>query len=439
MLVVGGTPAGVAAAVAAARRGLNVTLVAARPRLGGILTDAVMDQWDLNLAPDGTPIEAGIFSEIHAALGDAFSPADAARVFGNLAASEPRVRTILDARPVAAHVSEMPDGTHIDDVTFARTGQPGFIISAGDVIDATDAAVLATLAGARYDVGRQDTGIDRQMQPVTLMFTLEGVDWGQVLRGYNERTDGPGGAIGARAWGYGKLMDGYWPESPDVLVRDLNFGHESDGSVSVNAIDVLGIDGRSASDLARARTLSEIEAPQLLAYLRTHVPGFADARIGRYAEAVYVRETIHVLGLEWLTATDVWDGVQPADRIGLGSYPLDLHPVTASDRLAYAPIRHVYGVPFGAMVPRGFSNLLLASPSISASHEAAGSARVIPTTIEEGEAAGAAVALALQRHIGLAALATSASDVASLQSDLREHGTILDYRPGFAYGAASGR
>ena len=307
------------------------------------------------------------------------------------------------------------------------------------MIDATDAAVLATLAGARYDVGRQDTGIDRQMQPVTLMFTLEGVDWTQVLRGYNERTDGPGGAIGARAWGYGKLMDGYWPESPDVLVRDLNFGHESDGSVSVNAIDVLGIDGRSASDMARARTLTEIEAPQLLAYLRTHVPGFADARIGRYAEAVYVRETVHVLGLEWLTATDVWDGVQPADRIGLSSYPLDLHPVTASDRLAYAPIRHVYGVPFGAMVPRGFSNLLLASPSISASHEAAGSARVIPTTIEEGEAAGAAVALALQRHICLAALATSAADVASLQSDLRAHGAILDYRPGLAYGAASGR
>ena len=130
VLVVGGTPAGVAAAVAAARRGLNVTLVAARPRLGGILTDAVMDQWDLNLAPDGTPIEAGIFSEIHAALGDAFSPADAARVFGSLAASEPRIRTILDARPVAAHLSELPDGTRIDDVTFARTGQPGFIYSA---------------------------------------------------------------------------------------------------------------------------------------------------------------------------------------------------------------------------------------------------------------------------------------------------------------------
>src|SRR5580700_5223267 len=81
VLVVGGTPAGVAAALAAARLGDNVTLVAQRPEFGGVLTDATMDQWDLNLAPDGTPIEGGIFSEIHAALGDAFTPADAARVF----------------------------------------------------------------------------------------------------------------------------------------------------------------------------------------------------------------------------------------------------------------------------------------------------------------------------------------------------------------------
>jgi hypothetical protein len=141
-----------------------------------------------------------------------------------------------------------------------------------------------------------------------------------------------------------------------------------------------------------------------------------------------VRETRHVLGDEWLTADDVWDGIMPADRIGLSSYPLDLHPVTASDRLAYAPIRHVYGVPLGALVPRGFTNLLLASPSISASHEAAGSARVIPTTIEEGEAAGAAAAQARARHISIAGLAASPPEIAALQGDLRRNGAILDYR-----------
>ena len=429
VIVVGGTPAGVAAAVAAARRGENVTLIAGRPVLGGVLTDATMDQWDLNLAPTGAPVEGGIFSEIHDALGDAFSPGDAARVFGGLVDREPRIHTILNAQVVGVHV-RVDGALHtIDSLIVAQTGERDVTLSAPAVIDATDDADVAALAGARYDVGRQDTGIDERMQAVTLMFTIDGVDWPAVVHGYNERTDGPGGALDRRAWGYSALMDAYHSTSPDVLVRDLNLGHEDDGSVSVNAIDVIGIDGRSASDVIRARTLTESEAPHLLTYLRDHVPGFADARIGRFADAVYVRETRHVLGDEWLTADDVWNGVMPADRIGLGSYPLDLHPVTATDRLAFAPVRHVYGVPFGALVPRGFANLLLASPSISASHEASGSARVIPTTIEEGEAAGAATALARDRHLTIAALADAPAEITALQDDLREHGAVLDYTP----------
>ena len=431
VLVVGGTPAGVAAALAAARRGENVTLLAAGPDLGGVLSDAAMDQWDLNLAPDGTSVEGGIFEEIYAALGDAFGADDAAREFRGLVADEPRIHTVFNARPVAVRTSTLSAGTTLEDVTFVRTGTRAGAVdltfAANTVIDATDDADVAALAGARYDVGRQDTGIDERMQPVTLMFTLDGVDWAAVLHGYNQRADGPGGTDVRRAWGYAKLMDDYHPSSPDELVRDLNLGYEADGDVSVNAIDILGIDGRSASDLARARALTENDAPHLVAYLRARVPGFAGARIEGFAGDVYVRETRHVFGLEWLTADDVWHGVLPADRIGLSSYPLDLHPVTANERLAYAPVRHVYGIGFGTLVPRGFTNVLLASPSISASHEAAGSARVIPTTIEVGEAAGAAAALAHQRHITVAAIDATPAALAALQDDLRRHGTILDH------------
>jgi hypothetical protein len=312
-------------------------------------------------------------------------------------------------------------------VTFARPGRSAITIAADAVIDATDDADVAALAGARYDLGRQDTGIDELMQPVTLMFTVSGVNWHALARGYDERVDGPGGAMKRRVWGYGRVLAGYWPVSPDVLVRDLNFGHESDGTVSVNAIDVMGIDGRVPSELARARAIAQSEAPRLVAFLRARLPGFAGARISSYAGAVYVRETRHVLGLQWLSADDVWNGVLPADRIGLSSYPLDLHPVTPTEPLAFAPVRHVYGVPFGALVPQGIGNLLVASPAISASHEAAGSARVVPTTIEEGEAAGTAAALADQQHFTFTTMAQSAAGIADLQTDLRRAGAILDY------------
>jgi uncharacterized protein with NAD-binding domain and iron-sulfur cluster len=430
VLVVGGTPAGVAAAVAAARRGENVVLVARRSVLGGVLTDAMMDQWDLNMDADGRSVEGGIFREIYAALGDSFSPADAARVFGELVASEPRIRVVTDALPLG--VVDATDGSdrRVATVTFSDLRAHRVIaFSAPYVIDATDDGDVAALAGARYDLGRQDTGRDTLMQPVTLMFSLTGVDWAAVERGYHKRSDGPGGAIDRRAWGYAKLMTRYVPLSPDVVVRDLNFGHEDSGSVTVNAIDVLGIDGAQPSERDRARAIAQAETPHLIAFLRANVPGFADATLGRYADALYVRETRHFIGIERLTSVDVWDGKIPADAIGLSSYPLDLHPVTANDRPAFAPVRHVYGVPFGTLIPRGFSNLILAGPAISASHIASGSARVIPTTIEEGEAAGAAASQALAHHLSFEQMASSLPEIAQLRDDLRDHGVLFGASP----------
>jgi hypothetical protein len=77
------------------------------------------------------------------------------------------------------------------------------------------------------------------------------------------------------------------------------------------------------------------------------------------------------------------------------------------------------------MVPRGIDNLVLASPAISASHLASGSARVIPTTIEEGEAAGVACADADRTGIDIVQLAQNARHVALLRHDLTSDGTIV--------------
>ena len=424
VLVVGGTPAGVAAAISAARSGADVTLVARRPQLGGVLTDAMMDQWDLNLAPDGRAIQGGLFREIHAQLGDVFSPADAARVFGRLVAEQPRIRVITGAAPLAVTSADTANGRAVSRVAFSGPRGP-FALDAATVVDATDDGDVAALAGARYDVGRQDTGVDERMQPVTLMFTLRDVDWERVLRTYRPAAYGKGGAVDQRAWGYAALMRAYRPLAANVLVPDCNFGHMSDGEVTVNAIDVLGVDARYDGERLAARTVSEREAPHLLEFLRARVPGFEHAEIGRYASALYVRETRHFAGVERLTATDVWDGTVPDDTIGLSSYPLDLHPVTANERLAYAPERHVYGIPFGTLVPRDLANVVLASPAISATHIASGSARVIPTTIEEGEAAGIAAALSVREHEPIAELAREPDAIAAIRAELVRGGTIL--------------
>jgi hypothetical protein len=430
VLVVGGTPAGVAAAVAAARRGEHVDLVAKRVHLGGILTDAMMDQWDLNLTREGAPVEGGIFKEIYARLGDSFTPVQAAEAFDSLVAAEPLIHLITQAAPIGVETSNVSGSRRVTSVRFrdVRTNAM-FALDAPYVVDASDNGDVAALAGARFDLGRQDTGRDERMQPVTLMFSLTGIDWERLEASYSTLRDGFGGATERRAWGYAKLLSSYRPSRPDVMVADLNLGHESGGNVTVNAIDILGIDGCVDGNLARARSTAEREAPRLIAWLRPRIPGFEAASIGRYADTIYVRETRHFAGLERLTADDVWDGRIPNDTIGLSSYPLDLHPLTPDDKPAFAPIRHIYGVPLGTLIPLGFGNLILASPAISASHLASGSARVIPTTIEEGEAAGTAAALATARGTDFVELARSCADIAALRAQLERSGVVLMQSP----------
>src|SRR5271156_4829362 len=195
VLVVGGTAAGVAAAVAAARSGETVTLVSADGDLGDILRDGMMDQWDLNLAPDGAPLEGGLFTRMYDRLGEAFSGSSATQTLAALVASEPRIGVRYDEPAVAVTTSGDTEPKRIqsvvfaDDITHART-----TIAAPEVIDATDDADVAALAGARYDLGRQDTGVDEGMQPVTEMFALDDVAWNTLERSYDAARFGPGGA-----------------------------------------------------------------------------------------------------------------------------------------------------------------------------------------------------------------------------------------------------
>ena len=414
VLVVGGTPAGVAAAVTAARLGDRVVLVSEKADLGGTLTDAMMDQWDLNTTPNGVSVQHGIFDEIYARLGDVFAPEQAARAFRAMVAAEPSIDVVYDARPIAVQTSAEGSGKRIDAVTFREPSGATHTYGAPAVIDATDDADVAVLAGARYTTGRQDSGIDERTQAVTEMFTFADVDWNALAAAYDdERYGAGGGVIGRRAWGYATLMRSYRPAFDDIVVRDLNLGLLPDGDVSVNAIDVTGIDGTNAGQLEFAKAQTQIEAPRLLAFLRARVPGLRKARIGDFAPDVYVRETRHIVGVERLSTQDVWYGKIPADSIALASYPIDLHPVDPTDEPAYAPERHVYGIAFGTLEPLGLTNVLLASPAISASHEASGSARIIPTTIEEGEADAYALRNAAKHDIVTFAPAYEPRDLAA--------------------------
>jgi hypothetical protein len=109
----------------------------------------------------------------------------------------------------------------------------------------------------------------------------------------------------------------------------------------------------------------------------------------------------------------------------VASYPIDLHPYRPGQMNPYAARRLVYSIPFRSLVPVNVANLLVASRSISASYEAAGSTRIAATTMEEGQAAGVAAALSLMAQVSIRKMAESKHLMRQLQAALYTQGVYL--------------
>jgi hypothetical protein len=424
VLVVGGTPAGVAAAVAAARTGTPVYLTEARPYLGGDLTGAMLNMFDMDFGPSGEPLARGVFSEIYRPLGMTFDVETAKRVFLDEVRREPLITLKLHRRPVAV----LMNGPWVAGVVYDDPHHGRETVCAKRVVDATDDGDVAAMAGAPFTIGREDSGIDRAMMSATLVFELRDVNWRQVVNyvtGAREQHMRRGGVYRGNVWGYGPIMRMYRTTQPDVAIYDLNLGLQNDRTVLVNGLLIFGVDGTDPESVADGMRRAKAELPGLVAFLRDTAPGFAKASLVRTADYLYIRETRHIRGLYTLTANDIVNSRVFWDAVGVASYPIDIHPYKPGEFNPYAPKRFVYTIPFRSMVPYGTANLVMASRSISATYAAAASCRVIPTTVEEGQAAGLAAVLSLEERVSIPQLAEQPDLIHDLQAGLHDQGAYL--------------
>jgi hypothetical protein len=424
VLVVGGTPAGVAAAVSTARMGIGVMLTETRSYLGGDLTGSMLNMFDMDYGPSGQHLSRGIFMEIFRQLGLTFDVELAKYVFLQEVRREPLVTLRMSLRP--DHVlmqGERITGVVMEDL-FTRQK---LTICAKRIVDATDDADIAAMAGVPYLIGREGSGVDRAMMAATLVFELSGVSWPDVVSYvmYPPARHTRGGIYHGNAWGYGEIMRTYRPTQPGVGIYDLNIGRQNDRSVLINGLLIYGVDGTDPASVSEGLQRARAELPAIISYLRARAPGFADADLVRTADYLYIRETRHMRGLYTLTVQDVVDGRVFWDAVGVASYPIDLHPYRPGEFNPFAAHRYVYTIPFRSLVPVGINNLLLASRSISASYEAAGSTRVVPTTMEEGQAAGIAAALSLRARVSIPRFAEQPALVHELQAGLYAQGAYL--------------
>lgn len=398
VLVCGGGPAGIAAALAAARQGSKTLLVERYGRLGGMAVQAMV-------GPLMGNAESAWVEEILARLGGRAVDYEWIDLKYADLLQESGVELLLHA-PVAGPLCE---GSRV--VGARLLTKRGMIdVPARVTIDATGDGDVAFAAGAEFEQGRgagPNWPADGLVQPMTIMFRVSGVNPAETMdaRGGRKRYRFPDG----RTWNeLCRDANALGQLPPAVGYLRIYTSRRPDERV-INATQVNGVDGTSVRDLTRAELEGRRQVQPILDFLKKHAPGFQNAFVSGMPAVIGVRETRRIRGVEYLTVDDLFAGRKFDNAVVRGaSFPVDIHNptgigqaqgVSAEHPLGKDPEVKPYEIPYGCLVPRSVGGMLVAGRCISGSHEAMASYRVQVIAMATGVAAGAAAALAAKANI----------------------------------------
>lgn len=419
VLVVGGGPAGVAAAFASARMGAKTLIVEQFNCLGGVATAGghghicLYSSWaSSERVVGGIPFE--IAKRVTAAGFGAHTNSEVDfEVEG--------MKLVLDQMAEEAGAgllyhsffadSIVENGAVTGAVIQNKNGRQ--LIRAQRVVDCTGDGDVAARAGCAFEQGEEGTGA---CQPVTLMFTIGGVDI-QKVNAFRAGKPWNLEAVWKQAQANGDMRPfqtvimGWWwtPTRPDQL--GINFTH------------VIGIDTTKAEDLTRATIEARKQAYETIAVYRKYVPGLENCYMLSTPNTIGLRESRRILGEHLLTKEDVLGMKTFEDSIGYGSFFIDIHNCSGvgMDKKTVRPDPGFkYQIPYRILVPKTIDNLLVAGRCASCTHEALGSLRVMPQCGVMGQAAGVASVLSLRANVPPRHL-----NVKTLQAELQRQDCIL--------------
>jgi hypothetical protein len=441
VIVAGTDPEGIAAAVSASRNGLRTLLVDGRGRdiLGGLFTLGWLNTIDMNYAPERNalgqkykPLNQGIFSEWFQKIeGDSFDVVTAANAFYEMVKKEPNIDLLLGTQAMEPILAPGAGGaSRIEGITVTKGDGTKQAIRAKAVIDATQDGDIAAASGVPFTYGREDLGDKNAKMAVTLVFRLKNVTpdvWNQIRKRLNGDDNPNTGANEVSAWGYPEMYN--YPEvnQGKVKMRGLNIGRQNDNTVLINALQIFGIDGADPASRQKGIEIGKQEIPHVVEYLQKHFPEFRNVELDASAPELYVRETRHIRGEYRLSIIDVLENRDQWDRIAFGSYPVDIQRTSPSDNGAVVCAPEQYAVPFRSLVPLKVDGLLVVGRAASYDTLAHGSARTVPVGMAEGQAAGAAAKLAIEKGVTFRQLAASRDDIAALQKRLNDQ--KMDLKP----------
>lgn len=435
VVVCGGGPAGLGAALAAARGGARVVLLERYGFLGGNFTAAAVGTicgLYVRTAPSQFDFAMGglarRFAEALAASSGGMGPVpfkDTA-VFLYVPWAAKRLADHLVTETAEAERIRLFLHATVGDVVRAESGEISGVVVAskqgpkavlGKVfVDATGDADVAAFAGVPFEIAPPGTRQFGSMQ-----FFLQHVD---VQAAMAAGMSGLQAAIDEH--GAHLTRDG------GAVLPTFRTG-EMIGAMIRLARDGAPLDATDLADLTWGELEGRRRAEEATDFLKAHMPGLADAFLQDTAVQQGVRESRRVRGRYRLTGDDVLGAATSDDAIAACAWPQEYHVSGRSTEMRSLRDGTAYQIPFRILVPEGDGrgtrggtrafappNLLVAGRCVSAAPDALASCRVMAPCMAMGEAAGTAAAMAARDDI-----AVSRVDVAELRDRLREAGAIL--------------
>ncbi|MBQ9343157.1 MAG: FAD-dependent oxidoreductase [Clostridia bacterium] len=442
--VVGGGPAGVCAAIAAARTGAKVLLIESGNCLGGMATIGQVNPFMTSFDKSGdNMIIRGLFAEIIdrlVARGAAIQPKDVppGQSFTSYITVGHNHTAPFDAEVLKVVLDEMCEEAGVQVLFHSSFISPimegnavrGLVIatkaglravSAQMVIDCTGDADVAFRSGVPCEMGDEASG---RIQPATMFFRIGNVDLAKVDADIEANRDNFYRKNGVNYRSF------HWRVSEARENGDWDLQRVSIGMFrgvredewNINTSRIMGVDGTDPDSVTQAEITGRKQVQEIFRFLKKYVPGCENAILESTPAHVGIRETRHIKGEYVLNTDDVLQGNVPDDSILLAANSIDVHGRYGPMSNEYVTVENgeYYGVPYRCLVPLNVENLLVAGRCVSATSEAAGAIRVMPPCMALGQAAGTAAALALKNDVSVRNL-----DTALLKETLKKQNAYL--------------
>jgi ribulose 1,5-bisphosphate synthetase/thiazole synthase len=427
VLVVGSGPGGLAAALAAARAGVEVTLLERFGCFGGNITTVGVEGFAWYRHEQ--TVEAG-------GLGREFE--DRAKAMGAAVPESQSLSYELDSEgfklvadrlveEAGVHpmlhrmfVAPIREGNRITGVIVeSKAGREAIL--AKRVIDATGDADIARMMGAPVI----KTPLE-EMQAASVMFHIAGVDKQKFIEGvkadpqtYSSWSNGEwqvetsGKEDDMYSPYLGKPFDqarkeGVIPADMTTIAGTWGAVHDSGEMTYMNLIHLAGCDGTDPDSMTHFEIEGRKQAMHAIEALRAYTPGCETARLRNFGMTIGIRDTCKIDAVYNLTETDAREEGRFEDSIGIYPEFIDGYGV-----LILPTTGRYMHIPYRSLLPQGVEGLLVAGRAIGGDKIAHAATRNMACCAVAGQGAGVAAALSVKSDVGL-----NEVDLSALQKEL---------------------